>query len=119
MSYTDSKGGPLMIKKGGKLTIVGTVSGGGWQCNKRGGDTVGAWGPDLDIRDQRFNAVSAHMDWISKVIQGKNAEQCALPKSPGDSAQNTTPDPKPGDPKNKYPRRDCAVWDWDCIRRLR
>ena len=34
------------------------------------------WGPNSDIMDQRWNKVSAHVDWISKIIKGTKAEQC-------------------------------------------
>ena len=41
------------------------------------------WGPNSDIMDQRWNKVSAHVDWISKIIKGTKAEQCDTAVSPG------------------------------------
>ena len=65
-----------MIKKKGKMTIVGTTSGAGWDCMDSYQGSARTWGVNDDICDQRWNNVAAHMDWITKVIKGKGAEQC-------------------------------------------
>ena len=71
-----------MIKKDKKMTIVGTVSGGGWECLDKNKGIARTWGVDGDIFDQRWNSVTAHVDWITKVIKGMDAEQC-LPEKGG------------------------------------
>ena len=71
-----------MIKKDKKMTIVGTVSGGGWECLDKNKGIARIWGVDGDIFDQRWNSVTAHVDWITKVIKGMDAEQC-LPEKGG------------------------------------
>ena len=62
------------------MVIAGTVSGGGYSCLRdwlyKG--IAKSWGND--IWDQRWNAVSAHRDWIDKVLKGQDAEQCVPPK---------------------------------------
>ena len=72
-----------MIKKGKKMVIVATVSGGGFDCDKDNKFTglARTWGVD-DNCDQRWNSVSASMDWIKKVIEGKDAKKCEPPKPP-------------------------------------
>ena len=67
-----------MVEKEGRKFIVGTVSGGGWRCSSES-DKEGfaaPWGPNDDILDQRWNSVSAHVDWISNVIKGSKAKMC-------------------------------------------
>ena len=69
-----------MIKKDKKMTIVGTVSGGGWHCEDLYKGIARTWGANGDIFDQRWNSVTAHVDWITKVIKGTGAEQCVPEK---------------------------------------
>ena len=72
-----------MHEKKGKMIVVGTVSGGGWDCTDQYEGIPNPWGKDFDIMDQRWNKVSAHVDWISKIIKGTKAEQCDTAVSPG------------------------------------
>ena len=65
-----------MHKKKGKIIIVGTVAGGGWDCTSLYKGMASPWGPNSDIIDQRWNKVSAQVDWILKIIKGTKAEQC-------------------------------------------
>ena len=69
-------GGPLMHKEGNKMVIIGTVSGGGWTCTGPYKGIASPWGPNYDIVDQRWNSVSAHMGWISKIITGSDVDLC-------------------------------------------
>ena len=55
----------------GAYYIVGTVSGGGWHCIAKGEGIAMPWGKDNEIMDQRWNKVSAHVDWISEIMKGK------------------------------------------------
>ena len=72
-----------MHNKKGKMIVVGTVSGGGWDCTDKYEGIPSPWGPDSDIMDRRWNKVSPHVDWISKTIKGTKAEQCDTAVSPG------------------------------------
>lgn len=58
-----------MVEKDRRWVIVGTVNGGGWECTKK---LSGKLLPE----PARWNAVSAHMDWIEKVIKGSKVEMC-------------------------------------------
>ena len=72
-----------MYEKKGKMIVVGTVSGGGWDCTDKYEGIPSPWGKDSDIMDQRWNKVSPHVDWISKIIKGTKTEQCDTAVSPG------------------------------------
>ena len=65
-----------MYKEGNKMVIIGTVSGGGWTCTRPYKGIASPWGPNYDIVDQRWNSVSAHMEWISKIITGSDVDLC-------------------------------------------
>jgi len=73
-------GGPLMRRdpKRDAFVIVGTVSGGGWDCHGRGEGIAMPWGKDNEIMDQRWNKVSAHMDWITAILKDGKGDTCKV-----------------------------------------
>ena len=66
-----------MIEKDKKMVIVATVSGGGFSCDKEDkfDGLARTWGPE-EYFDQRWSSVSANVDWIKQVIEGKCAAKC-------------------------------------------
>jgi len=63
-------GGPLMwTNKDARKVIIGTVNGGGYDCDKN---------KLAKGKKQRWNSVSSHLDWIKKVLnEDKDTPMCA------------------------------------------